>query len=116
MKFETFQKGRRLVVRILEDINLNTELTGLITMVERSIALGNKDIAFSFGDGSFLYTRHIATLVKCFEMLRDKGGTLAIIHPNRDIIDILALIDPEQMILKADSEAELDSVCLPEKN
>ena len=111
MKFETIQKGRCVIVRVLEDINLNTDLNSLITVVERGIASGNKDIAFSFGEGSFLYTRHIATLVKCFEILRDKGGTLAVIHPNRDIIDILALIDPEQMIVKADSEEELESVC-----
>jgi hypothetical protein len=111
MKSETLQKGRCVIVRILEDVNLNTDLNSLLTVVERSIVAGNKHIAFSFGEGSFLYTRHIATLVKCFEKLRDSGGTLAVIHPNRDIIDILALIDPEQMIIKADSEEELDTIC-----
>jgi hypothetical protein len=110
MKYEKAQKGPYVVFRILEDINLNSDITPLTILVEQNLQMGKKHIAFTFGQNSFLYTRHIAVLVKCLEMLREESGSLAIVHPNRDIMDVLALIDPEHLIVKAETEDDLVSV------
>jgi hypothetical protein len=110
MRYDKAQRGQYVIIRILDDINLNSDIEPLTTVVERNILAGRKHLAFAFGDDSFLYTRHIAVLIKCLEMLREEGGSLAVVHPNRDIIDVLALIDPEQLIIKVEMEEELESV------
>jgi anti-anti-sigma regulatory factor len=69
--------------------------------------MGARAIAIAFTQASYLYTKSIAALIACSEMIKDVGGHLAIIEANRDILDILAVIDFDKMILIVDSEPDL---------
>jgi len=107
MNFKTDIRGDFLVISAVGDINLNSDVSKLYLLVESGLAQGKKDIALSFTAESFLYTRHIAVLVRALELIKDRGGSLTIINPNKDIADVLFLIDPDSLIRQAESEEAL---------
>jgi hypothetical protein len=104
---EVVQKGRYQLLRISEDVRLNSDISPVYGIVEQLVADGKLHIAFSFTPQSFLYTRHIAVLIKCLELVRDGHGSIAIVRPNEDIREVLSLIDQESMILQVESEETL---------
>ena len=108
MKLQTTHRGSFLAIRLLGEVTLNTETGPLVQAVEQALAAGRTSVAITFGENSFLYTRHIASLIRCLELIREQDGSLAVINPNQDIRDVLALIDPEGMIVRADSEEALE--------
>jgi hypothetical protein len=107
MVFESMQKGPYELIRILDDLNLNSDLSRLQSIVERNIAQGRSRIALSFTQNSFLYTHHIAVLIKCLELIKDAAGEMAVVQPNADILDVLSLIDPDGLIKRLASDEDL---------
>ncbi len=107
MDIEIYKKGNYQVLRLKEDVGLSTDLEELRTVIEHQIAQGNSRIAIVFTQQSYLYTRSIAVLISCSEIIKDAGGHLAIIEPNSDITDILSVIDFDKMIGMYASEADL---------
>jgi hypothetical protein len=107
MKCDVYSKNGYHVFRIKEDVGLNSDLNELKLLIEHQIAKGARDIAIAFTPHSYLYTKSIAVLIGCSEMIKDAGGHLAIIEANRDILDILSVIDFDKMIKISDSEDNL---------
>jgi anti-anti-sigma regulatory factor len=107
MNIETYQTGDYWVFKFLEDVGLNSDLSVLKRMFQEKISRGPCNMALAFTQGSYLYTRSIATLVVCFEMVQEHNGHLALINPNKSIMDILAIIDFPKLIRICDSEEEL---------
>jgi anti-anti-sigma factor len=107
MNIETHQKGDYYVFKFKEDIGLGSDLSVLKPMIEEKIGIGITNIALAFTKGSYLYTRSIATLVVCFEMIKEHNGQLALISPNKSIQDILGIIDFPKIIRVCKSEEEL---------
>lgn len=107
MNISTYKKGDYTVFRILEDVGLSTDLTELRKSIERELASGARNVAIAFTHSSYLYTRSIAVLIACSEMIKDSGGHLAIVEANKDILDILSVIDFDKMIRIVPAEEEL---------
>jgi anti-anti-sigma factor len=107
MKCDIYKKGGYLVFRLKEDIGLNSDLTPFKTLVEQHLAEGVRNIALAFTSESYLYTKAIAVLIACSEMVKDAGGHLAFVEANKDILDILSVIDFDKMIKIFNSEEEL---------
>lgn len=107
MNIDTFQNGDFFVFKFVEDIGPNSDLSVLKGMFEEKINSGINNIAIAFTKDSYLYTRSIATLVVCFEMIKEHDGQLALINPNKSILDFLAIIDFQKLVLVCQSEEEL---------
>lgn len=107
MNIDIYKKGSYLVFRIRDDIGLSTDLIELRKMIERELAGGARYVALAFSPDSYLYTRSIAVLIACSEMIKDTGGHLAIVDANKDILDILSVIDFDKMIRIFSTEEEL---------
>jgi anti-anti-sigma factor len=107
MNIDIYKKGKYQILRVKEDVGLNTELSELKSVIEKQLAGGNLFIALAFTQQSYLYTKSIAVLISCSELIKDAGGHLAIIEANRDILDILSVIDFDKMISLHASEADL---------
>ncbi|HMD69207.1 MAG TPA: STAS domain-containing protein [Chitinivibrionales bacterium] len=109
MDIDSYKKGDYTVFRFREDVVLNSDLADLKKRIERHLAEGATNIAIAFTRSSYLYTRSIAMLIACLEMIKDAGGHLAIVEANNDILDILTVIDFDRMIRIVGSEEELVS-------
>lgn len=107
MNLESRKTGAYTVAEVADTVTLNSDVSGLYEFVERSLEEGNRSIAVRFTEDSFLYTPHIAVLVKCLEAIREAGGSLAVVNPNRDVKDVLFLIDQEGLIRIVNGEQEL---------
>jgi anti-anti-sigma factor len=109
MNIDVYKKGAYLVFRIQEDVGLSTELSDLRKRIEQELSAGARDVAIAFTQSSYLYTKSIAVLIACSEMIKDAGGHLAIVEANKDILDILSVIDFDKMIRIYGAEQELVS-------
>jgi anti-anti-sigma factor len=107
MELDIYKKNGYLVFRLKEDVGLNSDLAGLKAVIEHHLAKGARAIAIAFTQSSYLYTRSIAVLIACSEMIKDVGGHLAIIEANRDILDILSVIDFDKVIKIVAAENDL---------
>ena len=107
MKIDIYKKGKYQVLRLMEDVGLNTDLSELKSEIERQLSQGVSNIAVAFTQQSYLYTKSIAVLISCSEIIKDAGGHLTIIEANKDIIDILSVIDFDKVIEMHKSEADL---------
>jgi hypothetical protein len=107
MELDIYKKNGYLVFRIKEDVGLNSDLYDLKAVIEQHLVKGARSIAIAFTKSSYLYTKSIAVLIACSEMIKDAGGHLAIIEANRDILDILSVIDFDKMIKIFEKENDL---------
>jgi anti-anti-sigma regulatory factor len=108
MNIQTCTKGHFWVFRFIEDVGLTSDLSVLSHMTEEKIKEGITSIAIAFTKESYLYTRSIATLIFCFELIKERGGRLALVEPNKSITDILRIIDLQKFVLVCMSEEELE--------
>jgi anti-anti-sigma factor len=109
MEIDIYTKGKYRVLRLKEDVGLNTDLKELKSCIEGQLSQGKTCIALAFTQQSYLYTKSIAVLISCSEIIKDAGGHLAVIEANRDILDILSVIDFDKMISLYKTEEELVS-------
>jgi hypothetical protein len=107
MIIDVYKKGNYQVLRIKDDVGLNTDLGELKSAIETQLSQGVSNIALAFTPQSYLYTKSIAVLISCSELIKDAGGHLAILEANRDILDILSVIDFDKMIVLYNSEADM---------
>jgi anti-anti-sigma factor len=87
----TYRRGYQ-ILKIDENLTLNSDITDLRTIVEDYVQKGPINIALEFTKDSYLYTKSIAVLVQCLETIQEHGGRMAVIAPNRDIVDVLETI------------------------
>jgi anti-anti-sigma factor len=107
MDIDIYKKGNYQLLRLKEDVGLNTDLSELKAVIEQQLSQGVSNIAVAFTQQSYLYTKSIAVLISCSEIIKDAGGHLAIIEANKDILDILSVIDFDKVIKMYESEADL---------
>lgn len=107
MEIDIYKKGSYHVFRMREDVGINTDLSELKQRIQKSLLEGTRNVALAFTKDSYLYTKSIATLIACSEMIKDYGGKLAIIEANRDILDILSVIDFDRLIKIVATENDL---------
>ena len=61
--------------------------------VEKHLSEGARNIALAFPPQTFPYSRLIAALIQCYEMVDEKGGKLAVIEPNEDFMSFFRMIN-----------------------
>lgn len=113
MNLTASHRGHYHVLTLNDAICLSTDISFLAEAVEHEIAAGHHAIAFEFTVDSFLYSHHIAVLVRCIELVREQQGTLCAINPNKDIKEVLQYLDLEKTFKIVNSADELESLSVP---
>ncbi len=98
MDISTSQVGSYRLFSLEENLSLNSDISKLKELIYHALDEGIRSIALRFTEHSYLSTRTIAVLVTCFEEVKDRGGRLAIINPNEDILDVLGMIDLDRVV------------------
>lgn len=109
MKYETYQKGNYHVIKINEVLNLVSDISDLEKQVNDLIEKKKVTIAVNFKEGSYLYSSTGSVLVRCWEIIKDNNGKMALVNINQDILDFLRVIDFESAIDIFNSDEELET-------
>lgn len=109
MDIETDTRGRYQLFRVKEDLTVSSDISPLLALVKQKLNEGRIHIALWFTSQSFLYSKNIAVLVQCVEMIKDRHGELAVVKPNEDVMCALRLIGFDTMARICTSEDELDN-------
>jgi anti-anti-sigma factor len=95
------------VFRIKEDLALGADFGSLTALLDRALKKGRGKVAIHFTPRSYLYTPTIARLVEYYKLLSDKGGTLCLVQPNEEILQVLETIGLTKLIRIVSSEEEI---------
>ena len=109
MLSETYTKAHYHVIKIKEVLHLTSDINELDTIVEQLLDNKALHIAVHFMDGSYLCSQTGAVIVRCWENIKEREGTLALINVNKDILDFLKVIDIDSLIKLYDSEKDLEA-------
>jgi len=107
MEIHTTKYGNFHLIRIIDDIAVTSDIAELRDCVEELLEDGARNIAIGFTKESYLSSRSASILIACFEMIKEKGGELAIIRPNPTILHLLTIIDLEGVIRIVNSDEAL---------
>jgi len=107
MLIESYQKGGYQVLNIKEDLTISSDVSELKMLISGYMSRKVLNIALLFTKDSYLYTKSISILVQCLELVREHGGSLAIINPNEDIQDIMNTLDFNRVIRVFPSEDDI---------
>jgi anti-anti-sigma factor len=102
----TFVNGYQ-VFKIKEDLALGADFGALTDLVERAIKKGRVKVALHFTPRSYLYTPTVARLVEYYQLLQQHGGSLCIVRPNDEIVEVLEVIGLTKLVRIVSSEEEL---------
>ncbi|MBD3244225.1 MAG: hypothetical protein GF331_26775 [Chitinivibrionales bacterium] len=110
MLFEHIDYNGTLLLRFTESISPTTSIQALHDTVRSALRGGRLHFAIVFTPDTFLYSHHVAVVIKCIERIRESGGTLTIVRPNNDIADMLSFVDPDGFTGRVQEEADLPVV------
>lgn len=88
MDIETEKFRDYLIVRIIDDLYFDTDISELRQVIEDNLER-EKNFAISLSAKSLLSSMSIGTILQCYGMIKDRGGKMAFIHPNDDDSDLL---------------------------
>jgi hypothetical protein len=109
MEIETVDRAGYRILRVKEDLTSDSDLTDLKTAVKLQIDDSVRNIAISFTEKSYFYSRTIAVLVQFLGLIKELEGNLAIIHPDAGKSKMLTLIGLGKLIQTFTDENELKS-------
>ncbi len=106
-RIETFERNGLLVFRIDEDLTVYSKFEKLSTLVKQALQQGKANIVFIFTPTSYLNTRLISNLVHYWNLAREHGGSLGLVRPNQDILDVLSTIGLLELMTVYASEEDI---------
>lgn len=107
MKIETYPRGKYRIIRIFNEQKVISDLTELSALVQGYIANGTKHVAISFSCASYLFSDPISVLVNCYKKIKDVQGTLCLIEPQEELLDLLRQLNLDSLVDIYNSEDEL---------
>lgn len=107
MKLDVSTKGKYKIITIHDSLKVISDLSSLKTEIEKHLERGEKNIAVSFSDASYLYSGAISVLVTCYRMVREEGGDLCIIEPQERVAELLDQMNIDRLIDIYESEDQL---------
>ncbi len=107
MQIESILKDDILILRILENLDINSELSDVKEVIKKNIKKDIKDIAVSLTPNSRLSSTSIGQLLRCYSILKESDGKLTIIQPNEGDSELLSILSLTCVIDIFKSEDEL---------
>ncbi|MBD3422597.1 MAG: hypothetical protein GF398_20980 [Chitinivibrionales bacterium] len=101
------QKAAHTIIAINDDIIMSSDIQELKGIVQQLLNEGKKSIALAFTQDSYLSTPSVRIIAQCFELIKDRQGAFTFIAPNRDIRDMLDILNLRVMVTIVGSEDEL---------
>ena len=109
MQYEIYQKGIYQVIKINEMLTMNSNISELEKIITELLEKNSNTIAIYFTDDSYLSSSAGATIVRCWEAVKDRNGELAFINVNKNIRDFLSIIGFTSVNKIYNSEEELET-------
>ncbi len=107
MEIELATKNDYQIIRITEDIRLDTNIVDVKTIVEEMVEEGIYNFAISLTPGSHLSSMSIGIVLQCFSLVKDKNGKFALVNPNEDDEELLEVLGLTSLIKICKSEDNL---------
>lgn len=107
MELQSYTRHGYHILKFREDLVFGTHLGELEAMVMDLLGKGITKIALAFTEHSMLYSKNVAVLVKCLEIIKDRGGELVIIGPSESIKTALQTVHFDDLAKVCDTEEEL---------
>ena len=107
MEYQSYSRHGYHVLKFSEDLVFGTHLGELEDTVMNLLGKGITKIALAFTRHSMLYSKNVAVLVKCLEIIKDRGGELVIVGPSDSFKTALQAVHFEDLAKVCDTEEEL---------
>jgi len=107
MKLAIYTRYGHRILRIDERVGITTDIFDLRRALADAYEHGHLHVAVSFDADSFLSSRTLALLIETAEKATARGGSLTVIAPNTQILEVLAIFDLEWTLRTVKSESEL---------
>lgn len=107
MKTETVKKKEIMVLRILENLDIKSDISDLQKVIEDIIEKGDVSIAVSLTPNSRLSSMSIGMLLRFYSILKEQGGKLSLVQPNKEDAELLKLLSFTSVMEIFESEDEL---------
>jgi hypothetical protein len=107
MIIEVTHREPYVIFRVKEVLDSNSNFSELQTLIKEYLKKGNRNFAIGFSKNSFFYSKTIATMISCIELIKDQNGVISIIEANQDVLEFISAIDNEGFISIFQTEDEL---------
>ena len=107
MEIEALEKNGYRLLRIKEDLSPDTDLEKLKTLIKPHLDDGVQNLALSFTKESYFYSRTIAIIIQFMGHVKEHGGNLTIIHPNKRMLEMIELIGLGKLMKMHTSEESI---------
>ncbi|MBD3343905.1 MAG: hypothetical protein GF401_02445 [Chitinivibrionales bacterium] len=107
MRIDIFHKGDYHILKVLENVGPDTDLSKLKFLVEELVEKGKSHIVVSFAPNSFLSSNSIAVLIGCVKVLKENGGTLSVIGLAKSMVHIMRVLNVQANIIRTYDTEEL---------
>jgi hypothetical protein len=106
------------IFRVKEVLDTNSNLNELYMLIKEYLKKDYKHFAVGFSKNTFFYSKAIAGIILCAELIKNSGGSFTIIETNHEITDVVASIGSDGFIATFQTEDELilNSVSLLKKD
>lgn len=110
MQIEAVDKNGYRLLRINEDLKQDTNLNDLKSLISTKFDDNVKNLALSFTERSYFYSRTIAIITQFLGQIKERDGYFAIIHPNDNMLEMIKLVGLDKLIKTYTSEDDLEPV------
>jgi anti-anti-sigma factor len=104
MKIVSYTKGDHLVLRIHPHGQDFPDLSELERLIVEYLDGGVRNIAVNFVNKSYIYSGELRVLLHCYKLVLARGGSLCIIEPDKQLFDVLAVLNIDKLIKIYESE------------
>ena len=106
MRIEQHHKNGYLVLRIMEDLTLRSDMSELRDIIGKKLSKGITHFAIAFTSRTFLFSKYITVLIQCRKMIQEHHGRLAVIQANDHVVETLNIIGLDRSLeICADEQA-----------
>ena len=107
MRFERFVRNGCGVVRVLDNVRPDTDLTPLLEHVKTCLAEGAGSIALCFAPYSFFCSLSLGVLVRAVQLAQESGAKICLVRPNDSLKSVLQTTSLIEFFDTVESEEEL---------
>ena len=115
MEIEALDKNGYRLLRIKEDLKQDTDLKKLKSLINDNFDDDVKNLALSFTESSYFYSRTIAIITQFLGHIKERDGMFALIHPNSHMLEMIKLVGLDKLIYICTSEDKLQPIHETEK-
>lgn len=109
MDIESYYKNSYQIIKIRANSFIDADFSKLYKLIEGHLTNGRVNVAIFFNPNSYPYSKLISFLVHCIHSIEEYGGTLAVIQPSEEFLQILKTINLDNIIKIFPSENDITS-------